>query len=135
MRPAFNDLSKVFYKDPKRYSSIYEKNIGLTDSMWEEIPKKYNRIFYIVPNRFPERYFPLAYLAAKNKMQTNFGYFARVDKKKVKKYNNILLGEIKNRKFDQDTLYVFFNKELWESISIEYPKKTFIIDDYKILAP
>ena len=135
MRPAFNDLSKVFYKDPQRYSSIYEKNIPLTNSMWEEISKKYTRIFYIIPNRFPERYFPLAYLAAKNKMQTNFGYFARADKKKVKKYNDVLLNEIENRKFDQDTLYIFFNEELWESITREYPQRTFIIDDYKILAP
>ena len=135
MRPAFNDLSRVFHKNPQQYSSIYEKNIPLANSMWEEISKKYTRIFYIIPNRFPERYFPLAYLAAKNKMEINFGYFARVDKKKVKKYNDALLKEVENRKFNQNTLYVFFNEELWESIRREYPQKTFTIDNYRILAP
>mgnify|MGYP001071432306 CR=1 FL=1 len=135
MKLAFEELKKVFYKDPTSYSTIYKRNIALENPMWKEIPKNYDKIFYVIPNRFPERYFPLAYFAAKNKMQTNFGYFARVDKKKVKKHNEILEKEIHNRKFSKNTLYVFFNDKLWKSIEAEYPNKTFIIDNYKILTP
>ena len=80
-------------------------------------------------------YFPLAYFAAKNKLQTNFGYFSRVNKKNVKKHNLLLLEKIKENNFDKDSLYVFFDKASWETAREKNPMVTKIIDGYKILAP
>jgi len=135
MQPTFKQVGNVFYKNKNNYTSIYNRNIKLKNSIWEEYAKKYKKIIYVVPTRFPKEYFPLAYFAAKNKLQTNFGYFSRVNKKNVKKHNLLLLEKVKENNFDKDSIYVFFDNASWETAREKNPKITKIIDGYKILAP
>ena len=135
MQPTFKQVGNVFHKNKNDYTSIYNRNIRLKNSIWGEYAKKYKKIIYVVPTRFPMEYFPLAYFAAKNKLQTNFGYFSRVNKKNVKKHNLLLLEKIKENNFDKDSLYVFFDKASWETAREKNPMVTKIIDGYKILAP
>lgn len=135
MQPTFKQVGNVFYKNKNNYTSIYNRNIKLKNSIWEEYAKKYKKIIYVVPTRFPKEYFPLAYFAAKNKLQTNFGYFSRVNKKNVKKHNLLLLEKVKENNFDKDSIYVFFDNASWETAREKNPMITKIIDGYKILAP
>ena len=135
MQPTFKQVGNVFYKNKNNYASIYNRNIKLKNSIWEEYAKKYKKIIYVVPTRFPKEYFPLAYFAAKNKLQTNFGYFSRVNKKNVKKHNLLLLEKVKENNFDKDSIYVFFDNASWETAREKNPMITKIIDGYKILAP
>ena len=68
-------------------------------------------------------------------MQTNFGYFSRVNKKNVEKENLKLLDELSRNNFDKESFYVFFHSEAWEKASKDNPEKVMIIDNYKIIAP
>ena len=107
----------------------------LKNPIWNNFAKKYKKIIYVVPTRFPKDYFKLAFFASKNNMKTNFGYFSRVNKNNVKKENTKLLEKINKNNFDQDSLYVFFHPGTWEMVTKSNPKLTMIIDGYKILAP
>ncbi len=135
MQPTFNQVKTVFYKDKNKYSEIYKRNAELKSPEWENFSKKYKKIIYVVPTRFPKDYFPLAFFAAKNKMETNFGYFSRVNKKSVRKQNLKLLDQIKSNKFDKNSVYVFFNDEAWEHVSKNNPSLIKIIDGYRVYTP
>ena len=135
MQPTFKQVRNVFYKDKNSYSKIYKENIKLQDANWDLFAKKYKRIIYVVPTRFPKEYFPLAYFAAKNKIDTNFGYFSRVNKKSVKRNNLKLIEKIKENNIDTESLYVFFHEESWVMAKKNNPDTTIIIDGYKLLAP
>tara|TARA_A100000164_G_scaffold23589_3_gene18592 strand:- start:14653 stop:15582 length:930 start_codon:yes stop_codon:yes gene_type:complete len=135
MQPTFNQVRNVFYKDKNKYSEIYERNVGLKDPKWSDLSMNYKRIIYVVPTRFPKDYFKLAFFAAENNMQTNFGYFSRVNKRNVEKENLKLLDELSRNNFDKESFYVFFHSEAWEKASKDNPEKVMIIDNYKIIAP
>tara|TARA_B100001142_G_scaffold75704_2_gene76416 strand:+ start:42181 stop:43836 length:1656 start_codon:yes stop_codon:yes gene_type:complete len=135
MQPTFKQVRNVFYKDKNSYSKIYKENIKLQDANWDLFAKKYKRIIYVVPTRFPKEYFSLAYFAAKNKIDTNFGYFSRVNKKSVKRNNLKLIEKIKENNIDTESLYVFFHEESWVIAKENNPDTTIIIDGYKLLAP
>ena len=135
MQPTFNQVRNVFYKDKDKYSEIYERNVALKDPKWTDLSMNYKRIIYVIPTRFPKDYFKLAFFAAENKMQTNFGYFSRVNKRNVEKENLKLLDELSRSNFDKESFYVFFHTEAWENASKDNPEKVMIIDGYKIIAP
>lgn len=135
MQPTFNQVRKVFDKDKNEYSEIYQRNVELKSPKWKIFKEEYKRIIYVVPTRFPKEYFKLAYFAAKNNMETNFGYFSRVNKKTVEKENLKLLNQIRSNKIDKQSIYIFFHPEAWEIASKNNPKKIMMIDNYKVLAP
>jgi hypothetical protein len=135
MIPTFKQVNNVFYKNKSDYAKIYKENIKLQNPAWDLFAKKYKKIIYVVPTRFPKEYFPLAYFAAKNKLKTNFGYFSRVNKRTVAKKNSELLSKINRNDFDKDSLYIFFNDESWEISRKKNPAITKTIDGYRVLAP
>ncbi|MBT3476109.1 hypothetical protein HN460_04140 [bacterium] len=135
MQPTFQQVRNVFYKDKNSHSLIYKENIKLEHADWDFFAKKYKRIIYVVPTRFPREYFPLAYFAAKNKIETNFGYFSRVNKESVKRNNLRLLERLKENNFDTESLYVFFHEESWRITKQNNPDTTRIVDGYKLLTP
>ena len=57
--------------------------------------------------RFPKEYFPLAYFAAKNKIDTNFGYFSRYKGSKKEEIYSKIDKVLDTNSFDKDSIYIF----------------------------
>ena len=82
----------------------------LSSKEWKIIKTKYKKVIYVYPANRPENAFPLLYFAAKNKMQTNFGYFSRYRSSNKAMIYEGLENQIVNNDYDKVGLYVFGNQ-------------------------
>ncbi|WP_339051177.1 DUF6311 domain-containing protein [Rickettsiella endosymbiont of Xylota segnis] len=130
--------SSNIYKHFKDYFTPKNNYISpLKSNIWTEAEKKYKNLVYIFPEYF-WKLLPLIDYAALNKLNTNIGYFARIDFKKAYKIKVKLMDNIINGKLDQDTMYVIKEKLLRKIIvnsQINFPYKVVEADGFFLLLP
>jgi len=104
---------------------------------WAAIARKYDKIFYVVPENKPDKYFPIAKFASENKMVTNFGYFSRRSLKKEEQIINNLRQSVLKLNFNPTAIYIFNDDELWE-FALKNKNEFDLLDEidgYRVLAP
>lgn len=113
------------------------ENQPFKNKIWNKVTSKYNKFTYVIPKNRPGDYFEIAFLAARNKIQINFGYFARYSKKNEKIEKERLVYEINKGIFDKNAAYFFWNEELFNIAKLTKGEYDLIdeIDGYKILLP
>ena len=130
MYPYHNYLNKKLDKPSIRYGDSASKSkYILNDKKWNEVGKKYKKLYYVYPYYAPENFVKLSIFAAKYKIKVNFGYFSRIDKNKAAEINNKLEEDIINNRLESDALYyvhdekilklVKENSEIYNLITIE----------------
>jgi hypothetical protein len=109
----------------------------LTSAFWNDVPKQYRRIAFVLPLDGGERYAPIAFLASNARMNINGGYFARVDFDKLKAVEDELLASIGTGNFRTDTLYVFNKDTHWNTARNKLAGRGFAgyVDGFRVLAP
>ena len=107
------------------------------NQIWEKIVKRYTKFYYVLPKNRPGDYFEIAFLAARNNIQINFGYFSRYSKTNEQKEKTKLTNEIKNGIFHNEVAYFFWDEELYQIAKVHLNENDFIdeVDGYKILLP
>ena len=105
--------------------------------IWNEVVGKYKKFYYVIPKNRPGDYFEIAFLAVRNNIEINFGYFSRYSKTNEKKEKLRLTKEINNGIFDIEAAYFFWDDELYEIAKNTKKDGDFIdeVDGYKILLP
>ena len=107
------------------------------NEIWDKVVTKYKKFYYVIPKNRPGDYFEIAFLAVRNNIQINFGYFSRYSKTNEKKEKMRLTKEIKNGIFDREAAYFFWDEELYEIAKTTKKEGDLVydIDGYKILLP
>ncbi|HEY5799857.1 MAG TPA: hypothetical protein VIT92_06540, partial [Burkholderiaceae bacterium] len=106
-------------------------------AFWNNVPKQYKRIAFVVPENETPNYVPLALLASGNGMTVNGGHFARVDPAKLEGVIADLHRTVATGAYRADTLYVFSHDALWLQAHETFRGPGFIgkVDGYAIVAP
>ncbi|WP_456282552.1 DUF6311 domain-containing protein [Cupriavidus sp. JZ107] len=109
----------------------------LKSAFWNDVPKQYKRIAFVLPLDGGERYAPIAFLASNARMSINGGYFARVDFDKLKAMEDELLAAIETGNFREDTLYIFNKDTYWNKARGTLGGNGFAgyVDGFRVLAP
>lgn len=136
----FADMSNALRQTKIKMISHYEnKNLFTLERLdfWDKAVIKYQKIILLPVSGDPEKYGPVAYLAATNNLKINSGYFSRYNHYAAQKANKEHLSEVVNGNFDEDALYIFNDEKLWSLAQQGATKQDFVgeIDGYKILAP
>lgn len=109
----------------------------LASPFWNDVPRQYQRIAFVLPLDGGEQYAPIAFLASNARMSINGGYFARVDFDKLKAVEDELLTAIETGNFRRDTLYVFNKDTHWNKARSNLGNNGFAgyVDGFRVLAP
>ena len=127
----YNQL-RGFLSQAKPYES------SLQNPFWGKVANKYKKIVYILPGLYRFSLKPLVYYASLNHMSINIGYFARTDVQRLHENKMLLMDSILQSKFDDDTLYVFNDKNLlglFSTENIKTPYQFAYIDNFFVFAP
>lgn len=133
MYPAIGEFRHKF-RNPKPWTS------PLRSAFWKDAEKKYKKIVYVLPYDYPKdhvAHLALGYYASSSKMTINMAFLNRVDKRKLSEARDRTAEMVRAGKYDQDTLYLFEEEDLWEIAlgSVKQTDKVEIIDGFKVLAP
>ena len=104
---------------------------------WNIIANNYKKVFLVMPGNIPKNWIILSDFAVVHHMSTNFGYFARIDNKKLQQAQ-IKLGEsIISNNFDPGALYFFENDACWNLAIAQLQKSDFagLKDGLRFIAP
>jgi len=109
----------------------------LKDPAWNNLALRYNKVKFIYPDLLPTDYTSKVNLfAVSNGLSVNGGYLARVKKSTLLKVRKTLKDSIRNCNFENDSIYVFSDKELWHDASLCSPaNKVLKIDGIYVLGP
>ena len=109
----------------------------LKDPAWNELALRYDKVKFIYPDLLPTHYTSKVNLfAVSNGLSVNGGYLARVKKSTLLKVRKTLKDSIRNCNFENDSIYVFSDKELWHDASLCSPaNKVLEIDGIYVLGP
>lgn len=129
------DLTKAttFYRE--RWSHQWQN--PLVSKFWQQVPRQYKRVAFVLPLDGMEKYGAIAYMASKNGMTVNGGYLARVDGKQLDAVQQTLLNTVRSGDYRNDTLYIFFNDEYWNEARAHYrgDGAVGVVDTYRVIAP
>ena len=113
----------------------------LKDPEWEQLALKYSKVKFIYPDLL-SYFVPTDYtskvnlFAVSNGLSVNGGYLGRVKKSTLLKVRKTLKDSIRNCNFENDSIYVFSDKELWHDASLCSPaNKVLEIDGIYVLGP
>jgi hypothetical protein len=130
--------SSNIYAHFKDYFTAQETYVSpLKSATWKKAAIKYKNLVYIFPEYF-WNILPLIDYAALNRLNTNIGYFARVDFKKADKIKVKLMNNLINGKLDEDTMYVIKEnllRKIIVSSQINFPYKVVEADGFFLLLP
>jgi hypothetical protein len=130
--------SSNIYAQFKDYFTPQNSYISpLKSTVWKEAANKYKNIVYLFPEYF-WNILPLVDYAALNRLNTNIGYFARIDFKKANKIKVKIMANLISGKLDEDTMYVVKDAILRKIIvnsQINFPYKTIEADGFFLLLP
>ena len=136
----FADMSNALRQTKAKMITHYaNKNLFTLEQLdfWDKAVVKYQKIILLPVSSDPEKYGPIAYLAATNHLKINSGYFSRYNFRAAQKANEEHLSEIMDGNFDEDALYIFNDEKMWKLAQQSAAKQDFVgeVDGYKILAP
>ena len=126
---------------PKRQQLMQPKSsewgTSLTDPFWGEAAKKYKKIVRIAAANNNHNWETFAYYAVRNHLATNSIFLARVDEQKMITENHRLNLQIKEGKYDPDTLYILENDKVIPALKSLNRKSDLLasIDGFSVLAP
>lgn len=129
------DLTKAFAYYRDRWSHDWRP--VLVSAFWDQVPRQYKRIAFVMPLEGDKKYGPPAWLASKNGMTINGGYLARVDGQRLDEVQQKLVQTVRSGDFRSDTLYVFFNSEYWNEARAHFKGDgaVGVVDTYRVIAP
>jgi hypothetical protein len=109
----------------------------LKDPEWDQLALKYSKVKFIYPDILPTDFTSKVNLfAVSNGLSVNGGYLARVKKSTLLRVRKKLKDAITACNFENDSIYVFSDKELWHKASLCSPaNKVLEIDGIYVLGP
>lgn len=113
-------------------------NSPLKSPVWSKAANKYKKIFYTLPEDYPEDWEPITRYAAFNRLIINSGYFARKNVELVNKYRIELMNAIIHGQLDKNTFYLVKDKNILRIITntkMNLPYQISKSDGYFLVLP
>jgi hypothetical protein len=131
------DMSAALSYYRNKLSNAPKWSSPLVSPLWADIGKQYKRIVYVLPRSALDTYLPWAKFATENRMEINFGYFARSDPERFDEARKRVSRSIIENEVDPDALYVFEHEGLWKIVLNQAAESDLVgvLDGFRILAP
>ena len=130
------DLSNGFQKirefaQNTEEGSLYKKDLEL--NKLKSVAKDYKKLIYVFPSNAPKNWIQLSYFSYRNDLKTNFGYFARRNKKAEDRYVRQINMQFTENNLSKDSIYYFSDQRIWRKLYKKVrskSKRIKIIDNY-----
>ena len=99
----------------------------------KSVAKDYKKLIYVFPSNAPKNWIQLSYFSYRNDLKTNFGYFARRNKKAEDRYVRQINMQFAENNLSKDSIYYFSNQQIWRELYKKVrskSKRIKIIDNY-----
>jgi hypothetical protein len=126
---------------PKRQQLMQPKasewGSSLTDPFWNQAAKKYKKVIRIGAANNNHNWETFAYYAVRNHLSTNSIFLARVDERKMAVENQRLNQQMKDGRYDSDSLYILENDKVIPALkSLNRTTDLLVnINGFNVLAP